>query len=122
MFPDYWQAFTRSHDLIGVSASLGEDADLSGLGVELQFLTEAQATEELTECWPGIAVAGDGYVPVAWCSQGSGDYYYINRNDGAGGALYRVYHDAVNNEGRMSADGIVRVLANYEALLGFVER
>ena len=46
----------------------------SGLGVELQFLTEAQATEELTKCWPGIAVAGDGYVPVAWCSQGSGDF------------------------------------------------
>jgi hypothetical protein len=61
-------------------------------------------------------------VPVAWCSQGSGDYYYINRNDGAGGALYRVYHDEVDKEGHMTVDGIVRVVANYETLLEYVER
>ena len=122
MFPDYWEAFTQSHDLIGASASLGEDEDLSGLGAEMQFLTEAQATSELTECWPGIGVAGDGYVPVAWCSQGSGDYYYINRNDGPGGALYRIHHDAVSEAGYDPEDAIATVIANYTTVLAHIER
>ncbi|MFZ1059471.1 MAG: hypothetical protein WAP47_09800, partial [Candidatus Rokuibacteriota bacterium] len=66
---------------------------------DMQFLTEAQSIDELTNCWPGLGVSKDGYVPVAWCSTGSGDYYYINTNDGQSGPLYRVYHDAVGPEG-----------------------
>jgi len=99
MFPEYWKEFTHTHDLIGVSACLSESEDLSGVGADLQFLTEAQATEELTDCWPGVGVAPDGYVPVAWCSLGSGDYYYIKRADGPDGSLYRVYHDSVGPDG-----------------------
>jgi hypothetical protein len=68
IFPAYWAEFAHSHQLIGTSACLSESDDLSGMGADLQFLTEAQATEELTECWPGIGVAPNGYVPVAWCS------------------------------------------------------
>ena len=121
-FPEYWQAFVSAHDLAGASACVDEEHDLSGLGADLAFLTEAQANEELTLCWPGIGVAADGYIPVAWCSEGSGDYYYINGNDGANGPLYRIYHDSVGPQGYDPKEAIAKVLENYEALLGYVER
>ena len=121
MFPEYWQEFTLTHQLIGMSACVDESDDLSGVGVDLQFLTEAQSEEELTECWPGIGVARDGYVPVAWCSLGSGDYYYINRNDGLNGALYRIYHDAVGPDGYDPATAVVKVLDDYAAIVGYIE-
>lgn len=81
MFPDHWNAFRLAHGLAGASASLDEHEDLSGVGAELLFLTEAQSVEELSACWPGVGVAGDGYVPVAACAIGSGDNYYINRKE-----------------------------------------
>jgi hypothetical protein len=122
IFPAYWTEFARSHRLIGASTLLTESEDLSGVGADLQFLTEAQAAEELTGCWPGIGVAPDGYVPVASCSSGSGDYYYINRNDGQDGALYRVYHDAVGPDGYDPETAVARVLDSYVAVLSHIER
>ena len=122
MFPDYWQEFTRTHRLIGVSVSIDEADDLSRVGADLQFLTEAQSHEELTEFWPGIGVAPDGYVPVAWCSVGSGDYYYINRNDGPSGALYRIYHDSVGPDGYDLETAVAKVLQSYALVLDYLER
>jgi len=121
-FPEYWQTFVSAHDLFGASACVDAEHDLSGLGVDLAFLTEAQAHEELTLCWPGIGVAANGYIPVAWCSEGSGDYYYINSNDGANGPLYRIYHDSVGPQGYDPKEAIAKVLENYETILGYVER
>jgi hypothetical protein len=51
-----------------------EELDLSGLGVDLQFLTLDQSIDEATNCWPGLGVAQDGYVPIGSCLCGSGDY------------------------------------------------
>jgi hypothetical protein len=122
MFPHYWREFLEGHLLIGASASIDEGDDLSGAGADMQFLDEAQATEELTQCWPGIGVAPDGYVPVAWCSSGSGDYYYINRNDGPGGALYRIYHDEVGPDGYDRETAIAPVLEHYHSVLPYIKR
>ena len=122
MFPEYWQAFSKTHGLVGASACLGEEIDLSGLGADMQFLDQAQSTEELSDCWPGIGVAGFGYIPVASCLTGSGDYYYINRNDGPNGALYRIYHDAVFEPGDGPGKAVAMVLANYASVLPHVER
>lgn len=122
MFPEYWIDFIQAHALIGVSACLGESDDLSGVGADLQFLTEAQAKEELEECSPGIGVAPDGYVPVAWCSRGSGDYYYINRSDGADGPLYRVHHDSVGPDGYDPKTAVAIVLARTGLVLNFLVR
>lgn len=122
VFPDYWKTFTQEHDLVGAVARLSEREDLSGVGVDLQFLTGAQAAQELTECWPGIGVAADGYIPVAQCSFGSGDYYYINRASGPNGPLYRVYHDSVGPGGYDPETAVDRVLDDYALVLGRLER
>ncbi|WP_051188827.1 hypothetical protein [[Leptolyngbya] sp. PCC 7376] len=95
MFPRYWSDFLAQHYLTGKSATIPKSKDLSGLGAELQFFNENEAIEESEEFYPGIAVAPDGFIPVAICLIGSGDPYFINRNDGINGALYRVYHDVV---------------------------
>ena|SRR5687767_13002980 len=121
MLPTYWLQFIESHNLTGKSACLAEDVDLSTLGADMQFLTEAQSIDELTNFWPGIGVAKDGYVPVAWCSAGSGDYYYINTKDGPNGPLYRVYHDAVGPGGYNAEDAVAKVLNHYEELLRHIE-
>ena len=121
MFPIYWHQFVEKHTLAGKSASLSEEADLSALGADMQFLTEAQSIDELTNFWPGVGVSKDGYMPVASCSIGSGDYYYINTNDGRDGPLYRVYHDAVGPEGYKAEDAVAKVLDQYVELLRYVE-
>lgn len=121
MFPIYWHQFVENHQLAGKSACLCENVDLSTLGADMQFLTEAQSIDELTNFWPGLGVSKDGYVPVAWCSIGSGDYYYINTNDGQDGPLYRVYHDAVGPDGYKTEDAVAKVLDHYEELLRHVE-
>ena len=121
MLPDYWVQFVERHQLVGRSASLSEENDLSTLGAEMRFLTAAQSDDELANAWPGIGVAADGYVPVASCSIGSGDYYYINCNDGPNGPLYRIYHDAVGPNGYDPKHAVHRVLDRYEAVLLHVE-
>ena len=121
MFPIYWHQFVENHQLAGKSACLGETVDLSTLGADMKFLTEAQSIDELTNFWPGFGVSKDGYVPVASCSIGSGDYYYINTNDGQDGPLYRVYHDAVDLDGYKTEDAVAKVLDHYEELLRHVE-
>ena len=50
------------------------------------------------------------------CDTGSGDYYYINKKDGKSDALYRIVHDAMSDD-ELEADGIEKVLENYELLL-----
>jgi len=73
----------------------------------------------MTSFYPGIVAVKDNYVPVAMCLVGSGNYYYINSNDGVAGPLYRIYHDAVEGE-KISSDGIEKVLESYESLLSFI--
>ena len=100
---------------------IGETDDESGVGADLELLTSEQALDEATNCWPGIGVASDGYIPVASCSTGSGDYYYVNVNDGPSGPLYRIYHDAVSERGYKADEAVALVLRNYERLLEYVE-
>jgi hypothetical protein len=122
MFPDFWFKFVSDNGLVGVTVEVPEERDQSGLGVELKFLTPEQSIDEAMNFWPGLAVAKDGYVPVGSCLCGSGDYYYIRATDGAAGPLYRIYHDAVNEDGYDPNEAIAPVLRSYEELLGYVDR
>jgi len=122
MFPDFWVNFLKENDLRGATVELSKELDVSGLGVDLLFLTADQSIDEATNFWPGLGVSKDGYVPIASCLYGSGDYYYIRSNDGQAGPLYRIYHDAVDDKGYKPDDAIAVVLQSYEDLLGFVEK
>ena len=120
MLPTYWLQFVDSHKLSGREITVAEEMDLSGVGADLGILTPEQSLDEQKNFWPGIGVAKDGYVPVAWCSIGSGDYYYINTNDGPHGPLYRIYHDAVHEAGYEANDAVAVVLEHFEELLKYV--
>ncbi len=116
MTPEYWQDFVAINDIVGKAFELDEKSDLSTMGADMNIMTEAQCIDEATECYPGIIAVKTDFIPVAMCTIGSGDYYYINKRDGKSGALYRIYHDAICDD-ELETDGIEKVLENYEQLL-----
>ena len=121
MLPSYWIDFLKANDLRGKNCRLSECEDESGVGADLRIFTDEESIDEATNFWPGIAVAADGYVPVASCLTGSGDPYFIKASEGSGGRLYRVYHDAVGESGYNADEAIALVLHSYELLLRHVE-
>lgn len=122
MLPQYWIEFLNRYDLRGKDCCLAESEDESGEGADLRIFTEEKSMDEATNFWPGIAVVPDGYVPVACCLIGSGDPYFIKVSEGPSGRLYRVYHDAVREDGYKAEEAIAVVLQNYELLLKHVEQ
>jgi len=116
MISEYWSNFITKNEIIGCEFEVSQDDDLSGLGVDLKIMNIEQCISEATECYPGIAAVKEGYVPVAMCLTGSGDYYYIRTSEGENGSLYRIYHDAVNGEA-IETTGIEKVLKSYASLL-----
>ncbi|MHC4248970.1 MAG: hypothetical protein ACYS9X_07575 [Planctomycetota bacterium] len=120
MFPQHWKTFIDQHSLVGIEIEVPEERDLSGLGIELQFLDEQGCKREADELYPGITVKEDGFIPVGTCMSGSGDPYFINTNDGEGGPLYRIYHDSVSEDGYDRQEAVVVVLQDYRDVLGYV--
>ena len=121
MHPEYWSEFLRLNALVGREVCIPEEQDESELGAELKLYDEEASREEAEEYYPGIAVASDGFVPVATCISGSGNPYLINTADGSGGPLYRIYHESVAAEPYDRSDAVAVVLPNYEQLLRFVD-
>ena len=121
MFPQYWKDFLDQSGLAGRDFEVPEEEDQSGLGAEIVLMDEPSAKEEADECYPGIVVVKDGFIPVGSCSLGSGDPYFINENDGVGGALYRIYHDMVGDDGYDRAEAVVVVLKSYTELPKYIE-
>lgn len=118
-FPPYWQAFVESAGLTGGRTSIPEEKDQSGLGADIYWFSDEQAREEKEKFYPGIAVAKDGFIPVGGCDIGSGDPYFICVKDGAGGPLYRVYHDSVRKDGYNRDDAVAVVLRDYREVSNF---
>jgi hypothetical protein len=85
-----FQRFRAGEDL-----ELEEDQDLSGLGVELQWMTPEEIIDEATRAYPGILAVQRSLLPVGKCLLGSGDPYFLRLSDGA---LVRVPHDAARGE------------------------
>jgi hypothetical protein len=121
MHPAYWAEFLKQHSLIGRSASVSESDDASGVGADLIFLDTEGTRVELDELYPGIVVKHDGFVPVGGCDIGTGDQYFINVNDGIGGPLYRIDHEAVSSEGYDRASAVEVVLRDYREILTYLE-
>ena len=118
MAPTYWKIFIHDNSLEGKQLEIPEHQDLSEIGCELQILNEEQSISESTQNFPGIVAIKFGWTPVAMCLAGSGDYYYININEGKSGAFYRIPHDSVS-EGNISYDDIDIVLDKFNNLVNF---
>ena len=118
MFPKYWEEFVEANNIIGSDFEIDEESDISEVGGDLRIMTSDQCTNEATNCYPGILAIKDQYIPIAMCLEGSGDYYYINSNDGHSGPLYRIYHDSVEGD-EINKVGIEIVLESYENLLSY---
>jgi hypothetical protein len=119
MQPEYWKHFVDENGLVDTEVEVPPEADLSGLGIELEFLDAAGTRVEAEELYPGIGVYRDGFIPVGGCAFGSGDPYFINVNDGENGPLYRIYHDAVGDENYDRSQAVAVVLKDYRELLAY---
>jgi hypothetical protein len=120
MQPEYWRRFISVNALAGQEVEVPEHADLSGLGIELEFLDETGTKQESEELFPGISACRDGFVPVGGCTFGTGDPYFINVNDGENGPLYRIYHDAVGEDRYDPKQAVTVVLGDYRELVKYV--
>jgi hypothetical protein len=121
MQPDYWTRFIQDHGLAGTAVEVPAEADISGLGIELEFFDEEGTRSEAEDLFPGIRVLEDGFIPVAGDALGSGDPYFINIRDGDGGPLYRIYHDAVGENGYDPNKAVVVVLKDYREMLAYAQ-
>ena len=71
--PDWLTAVLKEYALAGVSFSLNEDHDQSGIGAEIAWLKPGQILSDGIECEPGISVVPLGFLPIGACAEGSGD-------------------------------------------------
>ncbi|WPJ95399.1 hypothetical protein SH580_18425 [Coraliomargarita algicola] len=117
MIPDYWKEFLEANDLIEKDFELSESEDLSGVGADFSLMSFEDIIDEAENYYPGIKVKEDGFIPVGSCQIGTGDPYFINKKEGKNGALYRIYHDSVTDEGYDHESAIDKVLDHYETLL-----
>ncbi len=119
--PFYWQSFIESEGLVGKLTTIPEEEDLSRLGADICWFDDENSRLEQEDFYPGITVSNDGFIPVGGCNIGSGDPYFICEKDGADGPLYRIYHDAVREDGYCREDAVAIVLQNYRSILKFKE-
>ncbi len=110
MFPEYWKNFVTENNILGKTViKKGMYSDGSSDDIYVDIFDQAKSTSEATDDYPGLAVAQDGYVPVA-SPRRSGDPYFINVNEGEGGSLYLIDHVSLEKE---------VVLTNYKMILKF---
>ena|SRR6266496_1673639 len=103
--------------IVGARISVEEGLDVSGFGVELQWMTPEQMEDEANETYPGIVAIKRGYFPMGICLEGSGDPYFYRSSDGA---VVRIPHDAAT-ETDLDEDRIELVAASVERLLAVAE-
>lgn len=71
----------------------------------MEWLDAPNVRAEMLGLYPGIALAGHGYLCVAGCSHGSGDQYFIATDRGDDPPLYTILHDAGNEASEIIANG-----------------
>lgn len=122
IIPHYWHTFLHQNRLAGRELSIPAEAELSGVGIEIEILDEQGILTEQTEAYPGICVSGVEFVPIGICALGTGDPCFINSHDGDGGPLYRIYHDEVNDENYDPSRAVAIVLEDHRELLKYTDR
>lgn len=81
-------------NLAGSTFSLDDESDLSGMGVELKWMSAEQMIDETVSFYPGIAAIKKRYLPFGICLEGSGDPYFLKIGKGYYDTpVVRIYHD-----------------------------
>lgn len=117
--PAYWKTFRDGNNLIGAELEIPESEDRSELGAEIEIMDDAGILSEATDLYPGIEAVRHGFIPVGGCSIGSGAPYFIRSTEGAGGSLYRIYHDMVFENTFPETEAVTLVLERFDDLLRF---
>jgi hypothetical protein len=115
--PPYWRAFLSEHRLADSEFIWNDKSGGIDCERQIRIFSERESRRETEETYPGVIVVADGFHPVGDDLCPSGDLYFINERDGAGGALYKIYHDSVIDENYRKEDAIITVLADYRELL-----
>src|SRR4051794_35384814 len=71
----------QKHPLVGAQFSLRPEADLSGIGADVQGMDVEQMRSEAREAFPGKLAVPLGYFPIGMCLIGSGDPYFLRVSD-----------------------------------------
>lgn len=118
--PDYWTQFIIENDLIETEIDIPESSDLSEVGASFEIFDEKNSIDESENFYPGIAVKAEGFIPIGGCTIGTGDPYFINIHEGKNGALYRIYHNSVSEDGYNKEDAIDTVLGSFTEILKYI--
>ncbi len=117
--PAYWKIFRDENNLVGAEIEIPESEDCSELGAEIEILDDAGILTEATDLYPGVEAARHGFIPIGGCLIGSGDQYFIRTSEGAGGSLYRIFHDLVFEDDFPEAEAVTKVLERFDDLIRF---
>jgi hypothetical protein len=89
--------------------TLGATQDISGLGVELEWMTPNDMLVESLEMYPGIAATALGFIAVGTCLLGSGDPYFVRATSDDDPPLMRIPHDRLGPDLALSESAIETV-------------
>lgn len=120
MIPQWFINILLDFPLTGCYFKLSEALDISGIGVDMQWMTPTQTISESTEVYPGIAAVLVGYLPIGICMNGSGDYYFIQITN-INLPLFRIPHTAVNKNGQLIEEYIELVCSSLSNFFEIVE-
>ena len=108
-----------ANPLIGLTLSVPEERDPSGLGVYMRWLTSEEMLSEAIDVYPGIVAVALGYFPIGMCLQGSGDPYFFRQSDGA---VVRIPHEAASESPQgLNESAIERVADSVEHLVSLAD-
>ena len=97
VFPDILIDILRRYNIIDHQFSLTEEQDLSGFGVEMQWLTPKSQIEEAYDYYPGILAIKEKYLPIGSCLLGSGDPYFLKMEEDKW-HIVRIPHDSATGD------------------------
>lgn len=97
----------RKFPIIGMGFSLSEKDDVSGYGVEMEWMNPLEQYEESFMLYPGMIAFKKGYLPIGKCMEGSGNPYFLDLNNK--NWIVRIIHDCID-EDNLSGDCIEKVI------------
>lgn len=120
MIPQWFIDILLDFPLTSCYFKLSEYIDISGMGVDMQWMNPTQTISESTEVYPGKSAVLVGYLPIGICMNGSGDYYFIQITN-INFPLVRIPHTAVDKNGQLIEEYIELVCSSLSIFFEIVE-